>query len=164
MCKILQSLFDKFGEMGNEYVDNQYVNLIISDLSLRLPRMFEVTDENAELTDKLTNLLLFIVVHTISKNDENTEKTLQKMFDKCSFIGRKIMINLEQNHLKLNSVLKFFICAISAIKSPSIIKSITKQILLLVYRTYTNPKLVQSECKSLSVEIIELLQSKLGEE
>jgi hypothetical protein len=161
---ILKSLFDKFGEMGNEYVNNQYVGVVIDDLSLRLPRMFELTDESAELTDNLTNLLLFIVVHTISKNDENTEKTLQKMFDKCSFIGRKIMINLDQNHLKLTSVLKFFICALSAINNSSIVKSITKQILLLVYRTYTNPKLYQSECKSLSVEIIELLQTKLGEE
>jgi hypothetical protein len=53
---------------------------------------------------------------------------------------------------------------ISAIEEPSFVKLITRQILFLVYRTYTNPKLSKTEAKTISIEIIELLQSKLKEE
>ena len=86
------------------------------------------------------------------------------MFDKCSFIGRKIMINLSMNEHKLIVILKYFVCVLSALEKPDIVKSITKQILLLVYRTYTNVKLNKSEAKTISVEIIEILQNKCGEE
>lgn len=126
--------------------------------------MFQHIEKDKELEERLTNLLIFIMMHISSTPGEESEQKLQKMFDKCSFIGRKIMINLETNEEKLIVVLKFFVCALQAMEDKNLVKKVTKQILLLVYRTYTNPRLAQSEAKTISVEIIELLQSKCGEE
>lgn len=155
-------MFDKFESSKIDYKTNPFINSLIVDLSLRLPRMFEMVDLNSDLNDRLTNVLIFIALHV--SNKEGSEDLMQKMFDKCSFIGRKIMIKLNMNEHKLIVILKFFVCVLSALKTPRIVKSITKQILFLVYRTYTNVKLNKSEAKTISVEIIELLQNKCGEE
>ena len=164
MCKLFETLFDKIEEFGFEYKANPNVTHIIDELSLRIPRRFESVEVNSDLGDKLTKILIFIALNLIERNDSSSIEKLTKMFDKWSFIGRKIMINLNQNHNKLITILKFYIWAITAITDIQYLKGITRQIILLVYRTYTNPKLINTEEKNLSVEIIELLQTKYDKE
>ena len=154
----------KLKKFGFEYKANPNVTHIIDELSLRIPRRFESVEVNSDLGDKLTKILIFIALNLIERNDSSSIEKLTKMFDKWSFIGRKIMINLNQNHNKLITILKFYICAITAITDIQYLKGITRQIILLVYRTYTNPKLINTEEKNLSVEIIELLQTKYDKE
>ena len=101
-------MFDKIESFNFTYKTNTFINSVIDDLSLRLPRMFELTDQDTDLGDTLTHVLIFISLHLSHQSEEESVEKLQKMFDKCSFIGRKIMINLSQNEYKLITVLKFF--------------------------------------------------------
>ena len=160
ILRLLQVIFEKLESTGVKYKENAEINSLVDDLSLRLPRMFDLMDQDPVSGDKLINLLVFVALHISSQSTEETGEKLQKMFDKCSFIGRKVMINLNLNQYKLILVLKFFVSVLSAIEDKKIVQLITKQILLLVYRTYTNAKLNKSEAKTISVEIIEILQKK----
>jgi len=108
MCKLLQSLFNKLEENKVDYRSNEHVVFIIDDLSLRLGRMFELVEEKGDLSEQLTTVLVFIALDISSRKSEDRLTKLEKMFDKCSFIGRKVMINLNQNQHKLVAVLKFF--------------------------------------------------------
>ena len=164
MLRLLGSLFDRLEESNKEYKSNVFIKEMIDDLSLKLIRMFQQIDTTSDFGDKLNNLLLFTVLNIASRKEENTEKQLARIFDKSSFIGRKIMIQLNDNRHKLEWVLKFFICVISAIEDADLIKAIIRQVLLLVYRTYTNSQLNKTDARDLSVEIIELLQKKLEKE
>lgn len=109
VCKLIQTLFDKLDETKVDYKTNSNVNFMIDDLSLRLARMFELIEAGTDLGDKITHILVFITLHIINRKDEKTQSQLEKMFDKISFIGRKMMINLTQNQHRLCSVLKFFV-------------------------------------------------------
>lgn len=164
MCRLFENLFEKFDEFEFPYKSNPIIEKIVDEISLRIPRRFEFVESNTDLGDKLTKILIFTALNLIERNTEESLEKASKMFDKCSFIGRKIMINLNQSHFKLTTILKFYICAITAISDTAVLKRITKQIILLVYRTYTNPKLSNTEVKNLSIEIIELFQNKYGKE
>mmetsp|Transcript_1253 Transcript_1253/g.1291 ORF Transcript_1253/g.1291 Transcript_1253/m.1291 type:complete len:244 (+) Transcript_1253:2843-3574(+) len=164
MCRLFESLFERLEETEPEYKQNPFVCSVIDEISLRLPRLFEQVDANSDLGDKLTKLLVFVTLNIISRGGENVQLKLSKTFDKCSFIGRKVMINLPQNLHKLQAVLKFYVVVITAIEDITVLKGVTRQIILLIYRTYTNPKLNNTEAKNISVEIIEMLQNKYGED
>lgn len=106
MCGIIQNIINQLTEKVKSYKSNLYINEMIDAMSVRLPKMFEQIEQNTDLSDQLSNILIFIIIHFVEKND--IEK-LSKMFGKCTFIGRKTMINLNQNEHKLISILKFFV-------------------------------------------------------
>lgn len=109
MCKIIQTLFTKLEESKVKYKEDGQIKFVTDDLSLRLARMFEFIEQDSDLPETLSNVLVFITLNLIERNDEESKAKLEKMFDKCSFIGRKIMININQNQHKLISVLKFYV-------------------------------------------------------
>lgn len=119
-------------------------------------RYFALTEELAEALKK--NLLF------LSKMITDPE-SLPKIFKKSSYIGRKIIGSSQEVQQPVKAILTWYKETIDRLKSTNIplLKEVCGPMLELVFRTYTDQTLKDTEVYNLSTEIVDTLSSAFEE-
>jgi uncharacterized membrane protein len=132
----------------------------LGNIGFRSARVFEAEAIDENLFKLNSELLLLVITKSVeAKDTEGLLKTLNKL----SFVGRKITMSVRNCLGRLPFILRLYISLIDLV-SQDVLQEISPSVLNLVYRTYTNKELSESEVRTLSVEIVEKLQKKLSSE
>jgi hypothetical protein len=149
--RIWTEWFKNMEEANKKYKNNECVTKLIDDLTMIMIKYYKIDESVIGLT---------LQMHNIDSEVHNLGK-LEKMISMYSFAGRRIMMKIKKEVSQLTCIMKFFISSLNTIKNISTIKCLSKPMLHLGFKVYTNPQLAETETKAIAAELVECLQNKL---
>lgn len=76
---------------GEGYKANEAISKLIDDLSIIIVKHYNFDDQ-------VISMAIFTVLHILNrKEDPNRMQKLEKIFNMCSYHGRRIMMNLKRD-------------------------------------------------------------------
>lgn len=135
------------------------------ELSDHLYKLASVFSFRHMLTDELGTQLVKNLTYLLRHADPSC---LPRLFSRCSFLARKMMLNVSVAKDKIAHVLLFFQVALHLFESQAegqqdnaCTRAVLTPVLELVYRIYTDEQYAESRARELSSEIVDYLSAGL---
>ena len=146
----------------------------VADFLYKMVSVFKFKPiQSEELGTQLVKNLTFLLRSLISAPNDRMMHYLPKLFSRCSFVARKMMLNVSEAKGRIANVLLFFQVAFHLFESihttdveepkkdNELSRSVLNPVLELVYRIYTDDQYKESRAKELASELVDYLSTGL---